>query len=467
VNPYDAVLAESNDLLAAAHEAQQLGRYKMASTYLLLLHARLVGLGRRFDKMNDGDDDDDDNDNDYEEEEQEEEGNEVNGTNEGGKTYGDVAATAAATSATQRHSATPSGAAVPSAPDRLLTPKTRAVKEFTKLLPKDIQLDQAMMEHLAKAAVELHAARSGQRHHPHGPAPGTGNCNNRNSNKFPNNDPKHQHHPHLQKSLYRVPDTHTFLAGTANSRGITTAATAALAAAGAKQAPFLKSAPAATTATATTTAATTAGIAWTDDEIRILNRARASSDPRLSAASAGELAALLPGRTEQQVRMYLKNQNERQRLHMEAMETLSEEHRQHQELPPDPSSAYPKHNLSDPMAAAVDADAAGEDAAVNPAGVSDGSILAHDEFAHASSGRGAARKPVTAAIYTAPHAICDARVLLSQARKERQEQMERLEQEQQQQQQQQQEQQRQQSRKDDMCTLSTPKRPSQLPSRRA
>ena len=49
-NVYDAMLGECRGLLHAAHEAQALGRIKMASTYLLLLHARLVGLGKRFDR---------------------------------------------------------------------------------------------------------------------------------------------------------------------------------------------------------------------------------------------------------------------------------------------------------------------------------------------------------------------------------------------------------------------------------
>ena len=46
----DEVLSESDLLLRAAAEAQALGRLRNASTYLLLAHARLVGLGRRFDR---------------------------------------------------------------------------------------------------------------------------------------------------------------------------------------------------------------------------------------------------------------------------------------------------------------------------------------------------------------------------------------------------------------------------------
>jgi hypothetical protein len=46
----DEVINEADDLLQAAREAQSLGRLRSASSYLLLAHARLVGLGRRFDR---------------------------------------------------------------------------------------------------------------------------------------------------------------------------------------------------------------------------------------------------------------------------------------------------------------------------------------------------------------------------------------------------------------------------------
>ena len=47
---YDALLGEAHDLMGAAAEAQALGRLKLASSYMLLLHARLVGLGKIFDR---------------------------------------------------------------------------------------------------------------------------------------------------------------------------------------------------------------------------------------------------------------------------------------------------------------------------------------------------------------------------------------------------------------------------------
>jgi hypothetical protein len=50
IDAYDAMVAECEDLLNASLEAQQLGRLKMASAYQLLLHTRLVGLGKQFDR---------------------------------------------------------------------------------------------------------------------------------------------------------------------------------------------------------------------------------------------------------------------------------------------------------------------------------------------------------------------------------------------------------------------------------
>ena len=46
---YDTVLAESEALLEAASQAQQLGRLRLATSYLWLLQARLVPLGKRLD----------------------------------------------------------------------------------------------------------------------------------------------------------------------------------------------------------------------------------------------------------------------------------------------------------------------------------------------------------------------------------------------------------------------------------
>jgi hypothetical protein len=182
VNVYDAVLAESRDLLTAATEAQQLGRLKMAAAYQLLLHARLVGLGKRFDKAivqttntstgvatNDT----------------------VDHTNVNMDTtaVGEDDAAAVTTPGPQLQPSTPAtpAAAIPAEasttcttqennpdsasqvhiPPQLLqpppTPTTAAARQLARLLPPTCELDQTMMEHLAKAAAELHAQRSGRK----------------------------------------------------------------------------------------------------------------------------------------------------------------------------------------------------------------------------------------------------------------------------------------------------------------
>jgi hypothetical protein len=336
VHPYDAVLAEAKDLLAAASEAQQLGRVKMASTYLLLLHARLVGLGRRFDKTS-------------------------------------VAEDGTSLAVAKNEASAKESAAVPSIADGLLTPKSRAVKEFTKLLPKDIQMDQAMMEHLAKAAVELHSARS-KKHR----------------------DPKHHmtesHQPqlHQPKGLY-VADTNAFLSATANRQGIATAATAT-AAARAVSGPGSR-AP----ATKMDRKSVATGIAWTDDEIQILNRTRADS------MNSDQLASLLPGRSEQQVKTYLKNQNERQRVQLETMESLNDHADRQHDHPP-------LHSGSSPIEQPAVLSSASQQKPLD--------VAASGAAAAAASQPSRGRKPATAAFYTAPNAICDARALLSHIRQQ-------------------------------------------------
>lgn len=141
VNVYDAVLGEAEDLLTAAMEAQALGRLKMASAYQLLSHARLVGLGKRFDRAHvlpephDVDDDESSSptsekatpkqevDEQQQDEEEDDEGSET--------TDGE----------TRQH----------------------PVSELARLLPSNIELDTIMMEHLARAAVELHHQRTGRK----------------------------------------------------------------------------------------------------------------------------------------------------------------------------------------------------------------------------------------------------------------------------------------------------------------
>lgn len=120
VNVYDAVLGEAEDLLQAAMEAQAMGRLKMASAYQLLLHARLVGLGKRFDRA---------------------------------QVQGPVPETAAQSPAVSTASASTASESTPVA---LHT-------ELSKILPQNVEMDSAMMEHLARAAMELHHQRTGRR----------------------------------------------------------------------------------------------------------------------------------------------------------------------------------------------------------------------------------------------------------------------------------------------------------------
>lgn len=115
VNVYDAVLGEAEDLLQAAAEAQAMGRLKMASAYQLLLHARLVGLGKRFDRA------------------------QVKGA------VPESTSPPASTSTTSE-----------STPVALHT-------ELAKILPNNVEMDSDMMEHLARAAMELHHQRTGRR----------------------------------------------------------------------------------------------------------------------------------------------------------------------------------------------------------------------------------------------------------------------------------------------------------------
>jgi hypothetical protein len=133
VNVYDAVLGEAEDLLQAAAEAQALGRLKMASAYQLLLHARLVGLAKRFDRAQ-----------------------VLQGATESSEaaTDGSPSSTVETT-----ESPTATAAAVESS-----SPSSPAIhNHLASMLPQNVEMDSAMMEHLARAAMELHHQRTGRR----------------------------------------------------------------------------------------------------------------------------------------------------------------------------------------------------------------------------------------------------------------------------------------------------------------
>lgn len=177
INVYDAVLGECQDLLKASLEAQRLGRLKMASAYQLLLHTRLVGLGKRFDRseiaaaphpLGDEDDEDDDEDDD------DDDGHDDDGSGEESKpksavrTGGlklddsnlpDTDAPSEQEIAKVQINGTTSKAV--QAPIASVLPQ--ALEKLTEILPSNLEMDVSMMEHLARAAVELHHQRTGRK----------------------------------------------------------------------------------------------------------------------------------------------------------------------------------------------------------------------------------------------------------------------------------------------------------------
>mmetsp|Transcript_3128 Transcript_3128/g.4742 ORF Transcript_3128/g.4742 Transcript_3128/m.4742 type:complete len:358 (-) Transcript_3128:76-1149(-) len=140
INVYDAVLGEAEALLQAASEAQVLGRLKMASAYQLLLHARLVGLGKRFDRAK---------------------VEEINPNMENLDTGRDGKISAAASSKIAAATKLTTPKKIPTTP--LSKQKNPNVQELSKLLPEHIELDSAMIEHLARAAMDLHHKRTGRK----------------------------------------------------------------------------------------------------------------------------------------------------------------------------------------------------------------------------------------------------------------------------------------------------------------
>ena len=149
-NVLDEILGEASDLLNAAAEAQALGRLKTASSYLLLAHARLVGLGKRFDlvaslalkqppvaiSLS------------------------SNNTENTDPSYDkDLSKRAGMASKIDESSDSECNAAS----STTLLDDDVALQLMSKLLPNGVKLDKAMLEHLAKSALELHKKRSGKR----------------------------------------------------------------------------------------------------------------------------------------------------------------------------------------------------------------------------------------------------------------------------------------------------------------
>jgi hypothetical protein len=176
VNVYDAVLGEAEDLLRASMEAQSLGRLKMASAYQLLLHARLVGLGKRFDRTtiaprNSRRNQDDSGDEEESADEESVDGN-THGTamtpatmkSESNATQVTNTTTPATVAATPAN-ATTAAAATPATTDSSSAPAglPNVLAQLTEILPSNLEMDTSMMEHLARAAVELHHQRTGRK----------------------------------------------------------------------------------------------------------------------------------------------------------------------------------------------------------------------------------------------------------------------------------------------------------------
>ena len=174
MNVYDAVLGECEDLLKASVEAHRLGRLKMASAYQLLLHTRLVGLGKRFDRSEvaaaphqHGDDDEDDDD---EDDECDDEGDDHDGSDEegnakplarsGGLKMDD--SNLPEKGASLEPSLSTSTEIKPAKP-LMTSALPKALEKLTEILPSNLEMDVSMMEHLARAAVELHHQRTGRK----------------------------------------------------------------------------------------------------------------------------------------------------------------------------------------------------------------------------------------------------------------------------------------------------------------
>jgi hypothetical protein len=178
MNVYDAVLGECQDLLKASLEAQRLGRLKMASAYQLLLHTRLVGLGKRFDRseilaaphhLGDGAGDDDDDDDEEEEEDAGDDDDQASSDEDrkpksaariGGLKLDD--SNLPDNGAPSQNSLSTSSR-IKSTKATITSVLPEALEKLTEILPSNLEMDVSMMEHLARAAVELHHQRTGRK----------------------------------------------------------------------------------------------------------------------------------------------------------------------------------------------------------------------------------------------------------------------------------------------------------------
>ncbi len=163
-NLYDAMLGEISDLISAAQEAQSCGRLKMASTYQLLVHARLVGLGKRFDRFlchnhdfmirskNNG------NHAAVQGQNQGQTQNQAVSSSTTATTAGNTEGYSQSTSASSQHNNSTDNTNHNNTNNSIKT----AQAALAKILPSEVHLDYTMMEHLARAAMELHNKRTGR-----------------------------------------------------------------------------------------------------------------------------------------------------------------------------------------------------------------------------------------------------------------------------------------------------------------
>ncbi len=176
-NVYDAVLGECEDLLRASTEAQRLGRLKMASAYQLLLHTRLVGLGKRFDRSSMMVDQQKAREQQQQQQQQHLKQHLKQQQQEQpplsqkqldldsqGATSNPLAENVGNVSL-QELSSTPGEATAPATPadGEEGEEVPAALQQLKSILPGNLEMDASMMEHLARAAVELHHQRTGRK----------------------------------------------------------------------------------------------------------------------------------------------------------------------------------------------------------------------------------------------------------------------------------------------------------------
>ena len=356
----------------------------MAAAYSLLLHARLVGLGKRFDRSiveELPNEETNNSNNNYEthggdtsvekatqgttspsnktQEEQEQMVEETNNHQANSKknvssSTKDRQAASSSNSDTQGELVTKANAAgggdrsstvvgdqkkddhdAPATAAPVVALPAVALEQLSSILPSEVQLDGDMMEHLARAAVELHHQRTGRKVAPDGllaspPQSGLMSLN-------------------MNGGAAPAPATTT---STANAKKGT-----------------------AKTETATT-ATTQSKIAWTPHEVAIVEQHRndKSSDNDNKMMTPSQLAELLPTKTEAQVKAYLKNTTSRKRgkAHVEQDILLLDDN--------------------------------------NTSATGTGTSTTGSSSQQQHKGRG--RKPPTTAMNTMPHANLDARSLL-------------------------------------------------------